>query len=216
MQKNLESSSACNTIPARVFMEAGGAAAWCASHQETVLKIMGQVPCEKTEREEIEIQLLRDGRFELLTAMILCDITRNPGPRKENLLEQLTVDPSNGEPQAYEVKRLGQLLSFLRWCDEKEEALLVEGGDGLEQFRLLYLAIGVGYGALAVSLAARMGAAGVNRGFEALKKYEGREKQLFRSWLRAFYARQPEGRDKRKLGKRLLRCAPPSVRPLRL
>lgn len=216
VQKNSNPFPELNSIPARIFLEASVPVAWCAAHRDTVLKLMSLTPCGKTEREEIESLLLREGRFELLAAMALCDAAQNPNPQSENLLDKFTIDPSDGEPQAYEIKRLGQLYSFLRWCDEKEETLLVEGGDGLEQFRLLYLAVGVGYSALAVSLAARLGAAGVERSAAALKKYAGRETQLFRSWLRAFYARQPEGREKRKLGRRLVRCAPPSVQPLRL
>ena len=216
MRKDACDSSYVKTISARTYVKIIEPVTWCAKNRDMVLKIMGVSACDEAERDAIKGLLMEDGHFELLAAMLLCDAVQNPQPQDENPLDALQIDPSNGDSKAFALKRWGQLRSFLRWCDAKEKALFREGMDDLNMLRLLYLAACVGYNALTTSLAANLKADQIDHCFEAMEKYQGRETLLFQRWIQDFYAKQPEGKDKKKLGKRMMRFAPQSVRPLRL
>lgn len=216
MRKDACASSVESSIPARTYVKIIGPVTWCAENSDMVLKIMGASPCDETERTEIKGRLMEEGRFELLAAMLVCDAVMCPQPQEGDLLDKLQIDPSDGKPEAYALKRQGQLRAFLRWCDAKEKALLQEGADDLGMLRLMYLAVCVGYNALAISLVAGISEGRIDRGFAALEKFRGREIRLFQKWILEFYAKQPEGKAKQRLSKRMMRFAPASVRPLRL
>lgn len=129
---------------------------WCAANGDTVLKIIGNVPCDERERQEIKDLLLKASRWELLAAMLYCENDACPAEDRQ-ASGTLTYEPTG----RFEALSMGQFASFLRWCDDAERRVLLEAAPPVECLRMLYIALNVGYRKLALALAGRLNAEGV-------------------------------------------------------
>ena len=185
---------------------------WGAEHIDLISKVLGQVPCDATERNELKLLLLKEKRYELYVAMMYCDCVQKhsevQAPSGEKPLDPFTCEDDSLSRRIVH----GQLLSFLRWCDADDESALIEKNSALEIYRLCYIAIAVGYGKLAFALISNMDEQTLQDGGAVFTRYGGHQKALLKKWIRDFVRKQPPGRYRKRLMKRLVRYDIPVLR----
>lgn len=177
---------------------------WCAKNHNTVLKIMGILPCDSDDHLRIKQKLLKERRYELLACMLCRDQITNPQSSNESLLLH-HAGPNN---PAYQKKLQGQLFSFLNWCDMRDRSAFLGKGSALEQIRIIYLMISIGYQTLFLFCISRLEQSILDCGYKTLNGYSSRKDTLFRKWVMEFYTKQPQGRQRRKLIRRLTQYTP--------
>lgn len=192
---------------------------WCAENLEVVLKLMGERICEEEERLQIQQKLSQDHQYELRVAMIYAECERRQ-EKIENRMDmfsfiqkreerevsnQLCFDQTEEQENRVLLLPYYQLLSFLCWCDKKDWADIFEKPSIGEWYRLCYLALMVGYQELAFYFMKRMGKQMGKEKVDILERYGKKLPLLQRKWVMEFYQKQPEGKEKKKLVKRMLR-----------
>lgn len=176
---------------------------WCAANMDILPKIMGRVPCSEQERKGLEEFLMSEKRYELYISMIHSDYddTRNISKIWDEKAEA-EVFENDG---VYQNHASGQLLSFMKWCDEKDLEEIFESTSAIDKYRLCYLSLVVGYNKLTLLLAMNMSNEEAREGAEILEKFGSKSGLLFKKWVSDFYRKQPDGKGKRKLAKRIVR-----------
>lgn len=180
---------------------------WCAENVEIVLKLMGEQGYGEEERLQIQQKLSQDHQYELRIAMIYAECER----RQERMENRHDIVSSIQKKEIREVSQENralllpyyQLLSFLRWCDKKDWTDIFEKPSMRKWYRLCYLALMVGYLELAFYFMKRMGKQ-IEK-VDILERYGEKLPLLQRKWVIEFYQKQPEGKEKKKLAKRILR-----------
>lgn len=178
---------------------------WGAANIDTIHKIMGQAPCSKEERDKIKKYLYNEHKYELLVAMIYADKYEICQDDDKSRIIAEDYMSSHSDNTAFQNISKWQLLSFLRWCDEKDMRDIFEKPSAIDIYRLSYIALAIGYKKLALLLVSTMDKEKAEIGIANLEKYGKMSSLLFRKWLCDFYYKQPEGKNKNKLAKRLVR-----------
>lgn len=180
------------------------AVVWGAEHLKLLPVITGRESCGWEERQRLKQFLLDEGQAELYLAMEYSDSLGKP--RQTTGEEEPTADEEHYE--TYHRLAKGQLLSFIRWCGERELHTILGQEDGMERLRLGYLALAVGYNKLMIQIASDMSEQSIQECGAVLERYGEKRLLLFRKWVLDFYRKQPEGKEKNRLAKRLSRYVP--------
>lgn len=183
---------------------------WGVKHMDLIPRIMGRVPCDQGEREKLKIFLLDEKRYELYVAMLYCDSAeRNRAGRAAS--EEKNFPSAFEDDTVFYRMAYGQLHAFLRWCDADDESALVEKGSAMDLYRLCYIAIAVGYGKMAFALISNMDDQTLQDAGAAFARYGGHQRALLKKWIRDFVHKQPKGRYKKQLMRRMSRYGMPLI-----
>lgn len=179
-------------------------AVWGVLHMEKIPLIMGQISCEGQERKKIKQFLYQEKKYELLVAMTYAEKGREQ--RKEGKRsgeKEIPFWEKKVEQEESSALLRYQLFSFLQWCDPNDYRGIFERQSNLEWQRFCYLALAVGYQKLALFFACLIEEQ-KEKPF-VLEKYGNRIKLLEKKWMVDFYRKQPEGKRKKKLAKRMVK-----------
>lgn len=187
---------------------------WGAANLDRIPKIMGLVQCTESERQEIKKFLYDEHRYELLVAMIYADGYRNFKEADEVRKSAEAFKASCKDNKVFASLAQCQLLSFLKWCDVKDYQDIFEGQSPPDIFRLCYIALAIGYKKLALSLVGMMNEQVITEGAAAMNRYGNKRKLLLKKWIYDFYRKQPKGKRKNKLAKRIVRYGTQLLTPV--
>lgn len=191
-------------IPKKV-KEMWGPITWGAVNVDMIPKIMGLVQCTESERQEIKKFLYDEHMYELLVAMTYAE---NYGKIKESDEARKSVEDFKAkcaDNKVFVNLAQCQLLSFLKWCDKKDYENIFEGQSPLDIYRLCYIALTIGYNKLALLLIGMIGEQVIAEGAAAMDRYGNKRKLLLKKWVYDFYRKQPKGKNRNKLAKRIIR-----------
>lgn len=175
---------------------------WCRENEEQLYKVMGKLPCSQAEQEELEIFLFKHQKYELLSAMLYCGVSTLSIEYKEKIWD-LGAKQDDADRTHKELVLLGQIGMFLSWCDDTDIEKLRMLESAVDLYRMMYLSFFLGYKRLGFWFMSMMSEQTAGEGQQYLAAHP-HTNLLFRKWIQDFYQRQPKGKSKKRLLKRMV------------
>lgn len=205
--KRMKSAILLNRIPKELW----DPFVWGIQNVEAIEKAAGEITCDKSAFKKLVRYLYKEKRYDLFVAAIIHhQLHTGQWDLREAVME--SVQPEHaGEEDDGEGQRIvlrGEWHAFSKWCDEKERLILQDSQPGVELMRLGYLAYAAGYAALGWEILLRVDFRQIQQIGQAMNPPHIRSELLYKRWVRQFYAKQPEGKQKKRLGKRIVEYGP--------
>lgn len=184
---------------------------WGIRNVEAIERAVGEIPCDEPGYKKLTRYLYKEKRYDLFVAAIIhYQLQTGQWDLREAIMEP-TQSESAGEEDDGEVQRIvlrGEWHSFSKWCDEEERLILQDSQPGIELMRLGYLACVAGYPALGWEILLCLDSQQIQQIGCEMNPPHIRSELIYKRWVRQFYAKQPEGKQKKRLGKRIVKYGP--------
>lgn len=182
---------------------------WMMLNIDVAYKAMGKIPCSDEEGERIAHYLYDEKRYDLFFATRFGHFFEDGGDAiAQEFLKtrEQRNDYQSDDDDTLINKHLihGQMLTFMQWCDEKDQMVLENEGPTEDMMRLGYLALVTGYKRLALFVLTMMTPQAFQDSVAASSSTRVNKRLMQKKWVRDFYDKQTDKRLKKKLGKRII------------